>query len=146
MINIIELIIRRVGIFCCLLFICCGGCSVFKPEPKKVNRLQQVPDIDKDSMMEISPLTLRRKFGVGKLDRLNYKYHTVQKGETVYAISRKYDVKPQTVIAVNKLGKGGTIVVGQKLLIIFDKDFSVSSGFNSDNRLNGGMVREVRGK
>jgi hypothetical protein len=130
----------------CFVGFCCCGCAAFNSREKPVGRLNQVPDVDKDSMMEIAPLMLRRKLGVGRLDKLNYKYHTVQKGETVYAISRKYGVKPQAIIAVNKLGKGGTIVVGQKLLIIFDKNFSVSPTVNSDNRVNSRMVREVRGK
>lgn len=48
-------------------------------------------------------------------------YHTVQKGETLYSISRQYSerygMSVEKLIKLNNLGAKGTIVVGQKLIV-----------------------------
>jgi len=48
-------------------------------------------------------------------------YHTVQKGETLYSISRQYSerygMSVEKLIKLNNLGPNGTIVVGQKLIV-----------------------------
>jgi len=43
--------------------------------------------------------------------------HVVEKGDTVWAIARKYGVTPQEIIAANKLKEPHQIFPGQKLLI-----------------------------
>ncbi len=43
--------------------------------------------------------------------------HIVQKGETVWGIAKKYGVKPEEIIAVNKLKKPDEISPGQELII-----------------------------
>lgn len=54
--------------------------------------------------------------------------HVVQKGETLYSISRKYGSTVQSISNANGIS-GTDIKVGQKLIIPGDKDFS-SSGEN----------------
>lgn len=46
----------------------------------------------------------------------NFVYHTVEKGETLYAISRKYSVKVDDIKKLNNLGDAA-ISVGQKLRV-----------------------------
>jgi LysM repeat protein len=43
--------------------------------------------------------------------------HTVEKGETVWGIARKYGVDPQEILQLNRLEKPYTIYPGQSLLI-----------------------------
>ena len=48
----------------------------------------------------------------------NFTYHTVEKGETLYSISRQYGLKPQEIAKCNdEVGDKLTIHVGQKLKI-----------------------------
>ena len=45
------------------------------------------------------------------------KTHTVQKGETVYAISKKYGMKPDELRKLNNLGENDPVKPGQKLVV-----------------------------
>jgi LysM repeat protein len=45
------------------------------------------------------------------------KYHTVQKGETLYGISRKYGIREEELRKLNNLAKDPMLRIGQKLLI-----------------------------
>lgn len=44
-------------------------------------------------------------------------YHTIQKGETLYAISRSYDISPKQLIAYNNFDDIDVIRVGQRIKI-----------------------------
>ncbi|MFQ5861717.1 MAG: murein hydrolase activator EnvC family protein [Candidatus Brocadiales bacterium] len=46
-----------------------------------------------------------------------YTTHKVQRGETVWAISKRYNLSPQTIIQINGIKDVRNIEVGQKLLI-----------------------------
>jgi LysM repeat protein len=45
------------------------------------------------------------------------KVHTVQKGETIYGISKKYGMKPDDLRKLNNLGVEDTVKPGQKLVV-----------------------------
>jgi LysM repeat protein len=45
------------------------------------------------------------------------KVHTVQKGETIYGISKKFGMKPDDLRKLNKLGPEDTVKPGQKLVV-----------------------------
>jgi len=45
------------------------------------------------------------------------KFHTVQKGETLYRVSLKYNISVEELIRINNLSKNGTVYVGQKLKV-----------------------------
>ncbi len=45
------------------------------------------------------------------------KVHTVQKGETIYGISKKYGMKPADLRKLNNLGEEDTVKPGQKLIV-----------------------------
>jgi LysM repeat protein len=47
----------------------------------------------------------------------NGKYHTMQKGETLYAVSRKYNVKPKALIDANNFKDPNHLAVGTKVFI-----------------------------
>ena len=44
-------------------------------------------------------------------------YHTVQKGETVYRISKKYNISVEELQKLNNLSPGQALQTGQKLLV-----------------------------
>jgi LysM repeat protein len=45
------------------------------------------------------------------------KVHTVQKGETVYGISKKFGIKPSDLRKLNNLGENDPVKPGQKLVV-----------------------------
>jgi LysM repeat protein len=45
------------------------------------------------------------------------KYHTVQKGETLYGISKKYGISAEELRKLNNLSKDPSLRTGQKLLV-----------------------------
>jgi LysM repeat protein len=45
------------------------------------------------------------------------KYHTVQKGETLYGISKKYGITAEELRKLNNLSAGQPLRIGQKLLV-----------------------------
>jgi LysM repeat protein len=45
------------------------------------------------------------------------KIHTVQKGETIYGISKKFGLKPDDLRKLNNLGAEDTVKPGQKLVV-----------------------------
>jgi len=48
---------------------------------------------------------------------INYLFHTVKKGESIYAISKKYGVTSKTIKALNNLDENGSLSIGQTLKI-----------------------------
>ena len=68
--------------------------------------------------------------------------HLVEKGETLYGISRKYGVSVDQISAANKLGKDTMIKVGQKLTIPAKNSSSSASSTststsNTDSKTSG---------
>ncbi len=55
--------------------------------------------------------------GPAAVKRLGYITHKVRHGETVWAISQRYNLSPQTVIQINGIKDVRNIKVGQELLI-----------------------------
>jgi murein DD-endopeptidase MepM/ murein hydrolase activator NlpD len=53
--------------------------------------------------------------------------HYVQKGETLWGISRKYQVSLQSITSANRISENSRLVVGQKLVIPNVRNSSVSS-------------------
>lgn len=47
----------------------------------------------------------------------NPMYHVVQKGETLFGISRKYNLSVQELLSINKLSEKSTIYAGQRLRV-----------------------------
>ena len=54
--------------------------------------------------------------GIRTIDQKNYIVHKVEKGETLYALSRKYNVDVQSIIDFNPRSKNG-INIGQEIII-----------------------------
>lgn len=53
--------------------------------------------------------------------------HLVQKGETLWQISRKYQVSVQSIASANQISENGRLVVGQRLVIPDTRSSSKSS-------------------
>ena len=58
----------------------------------------------------------KRRFFKKKDNSKNITYYKVKKGDTLYSISKKYDVSLKELVKNNKL-KNNTIYLGQKLKI-----------------------------
>ncbi|MFH1102665.1 MAG: LysM peptidoglycan-binding domain-containing protein [Pseudomonadota bacterium] len=54
---------------------------------------------------------------IPKPAQVSEKYHTVETGETLYSISRKYEIKPDELLKINNLPNDSKIYPGQKLLV-----------------------------
>ena len=53
--------------------------------------------------------------------------YTVAKGETLFGIARKFQLTPDELIRLNKLPAGGTVRVGQQLILIGTADAAVAT-------------------
>lgn len=51
----------------------------------------------------------------GKITKI--KYHQVQAGDTLYSISKKFDLKVERLLKMNRMKPGSVIVPGQKLIV-----------------------------
>ena len=80
---------------------------------KKSN--ETIAKIDKLEKSTISPQRTISRIPAKK--RATSKTHTVVKGDTLYSISRKYNLSLERLSAINKLPKGAVIHVGQVLII-----------------------------
>ncbi len=69
--------------------------------------------------------------------------HVVEKGETLYGISRKYGVSVDQISASNGLGKDSMIKVGQKLTIPAKTNSSTGSSGSSSSS-NSGTATQVK--
>ena len=49
------------------------------------------------------------------------KYHTVQRGETLLKIGKKYGITVEELRKLNNLSKGQSIKIGQKLLVLVER-------------------------
>ena len=72
---------------------------------KKVNALERKPVAKKAS---VSPPPPKKKA---------VKSHTVAAGETLFSISRRYNLSVEQLKTINKLSEGAVIHVGQKLVV-----------------------------
>ena len=53
--------------------------------------------------------------------KVQNRYHTVQKGETLFKISKKYGITVEELRKINNLSGGQSVRTGQKLLISMEK-------------------------
>jgi LysM repeat protein len=44
-------------------------------------------------------------------------YHTLQRGETIYALSRQYNVRPKSILEANHFSDPNHLAVGTKVYI-----------------------------
>lgn len=65
--------------------------------------------------------------------------YTVQKGDTLYGIARKYGIKLNELLALNNLDNSATIKIGQKILVPSSK----SSGNVVASNSNGGKTSSI---
>jgi LysM repeat protein len=70
----------------------------------RVDKLQRQQVADRKAPVDSTPVSGRR-------------YHTVTRGETLYGISKKYDISLTQLRRLNKLSKTEEIYPGQKLLV-----------------------------
>lgn len=99
------------------------GESLFKVAKKyniSVGELKKLNDLSSDALSVGQKLLVSKagKSASNDTEKVttNVTYHTVEKGETLYSISRKYGVKVDTIKRLNSL-KDVTLSVGQKLRI-----------------------------
>ena len=51
------------------------------------------------------------------INRKNSKFYTVKKGDSLIKIAKKFSLKKDTILSLNKLDKNATIKIGQKLIL-----------------------------
>lgn len=65
-----------------------------------------------------------------------HKTHTVQKGDTVYSLSKKYKMSASELISLNRLPSSASISIGQVLKVKGKKETSSAGGNSSSSDLN----------
>ncbi len=78
---------------------------------KKINELAQ------KKAETASKQTTKQSVTPSAQETTKKKYHTVQKGETIYSICRKYGLEEEELRRLNKLSADATIHPGQKLIL-----------------------------
>lgn len=79
------------------------------------------------------------------IDGIDYYQHSIEKGETIYALAKKYDVEEELILRYNPHIKKG-LQIGQKILIPVNKE-SVDDQWTNPIRIeNGFYIHKVKKK
>jgi len=104
-----------------------------KKESNEKEPLQNIPQPFTNQQSDISAIGLTSKQETGttislaQTEKPKDVIHNVQKGETLWQISRKYQVSVQSIANANKITESGRLVVGQRLVIPKTRNSSISS-------------------
>ena len=86
---------------------------------KKSTKKTKTKKIKKEGKKKIPSQKVEKKRVDKTLEKKpKIRYHIVKKGDTLYNISRRYNLTVDQLRKINKLKKGGIIFLGQKLLVI----------------------------
>lgn len=93
-----------------------AGYATDKKYPQKLIYL-----IEKHNLDKFDKEVLKNKDSIKKeVKELELKVHVVEKGDTLYSLSRKYFISVPEIMRINKL-KNSTIYVGDKLIVKSEK-------------------------
>lgn len=84
---------------------------------KRLDKLEKEIQVLKKSVDEQSKDTIKAADSQAPRETSENIYHTVSRGETLYGISRKYEVPVSRLAQMNKLDAKQPINVGQRILI-----------------------------
>jgi hypothetical protein len=82
---------------------------------KQVNASQKKTDVAPVTTPPKAPTT-------SSAPKAKIAYHEVKAGETLYSISKQYDITVEELLQLNRMKTGSVIVVGQKLIVPSDSD------------------------
>jgi LysM repeat protein len=90
------------------------------PDPALLQRVdalaQKVEELEKQKQLAAEP-KVKAPSPSKPAAPAGKKYHTVQKGETLYGISKKYGINVEELRKLNNLSKDPSLRVGQKILV-----------------------------
>lgn len=75
-----------------------------------------------------------------RISEINNTYYTVKNGDSLWSISRKYDIKIQELISLNGLSKPYNIRSGQKLKIL---DYAINKNKQNIINLNNNYIKYI---
>ncbi|MEI6233782.1 MAG: LysM peptidoglycan-binding domain-containing protein [Planctomycetota bacterium] len=81
-----------------------------KPAPQPTYRASEQPAFQPSVQQQPTAALIAPSSGAGQ-------YHTLKQGETVYALSRQYGVKPKAILEANHFSDPNHLSVGTKVLI-----------------------------
>lgn len=97
-----------------------GNISTPVPDPVLLQRLdalaQKVEALEKQKQPAVEPKA-KPSAPAKPAVSTEKRYHTVQRGETLYGISKKYRISPEELRKLNDLSPDQSIRTGQKLLV-----------------------------
>ena len=88
-----------------------AGYATDKNYPKKLINL-----IESYKLFIYDDIVLKKRKQKNTNNKANYLKHEVNKGDTLYSLSKKYNVAIDDLMKINKL-KDGTLIIGQLLII-----------------------------
>lgn len=100
------------------------------PTPKATAKPQKVNDIDKTQVKKLKPINIKNNPNsnfVLKPGKFTLTTYTAKKGETFYTLSKKFNIRYRTLLAMNNT-KSPYLSVGQKVVI--DKAVKPTANFN----------------
>ncbi len=104
-----------------------------KKESNEKEPLQNINQLSVGQKLDIpaTDLAAEQETGastsVAKTEKSKGVIHYVQKGETLWQISRKYQVSVQSIASANQISESRRLIVGQRLVIPNTKSSSISS-------------------
>ena len=78
---------------------------------------KQLSDAQKKTAKTTAPLAEKPAEEEAPAPAAVIKYHQVQPGDTLYSISKKYDLNVEELLAINRMKADSVIVPGQKLIV-----------------------------
>lgn len=88
---------------------------ILRPVPKQ--SMVPVETIAATNTISTSPAENQDNSRIDAQERQEVLYHVLQKGETLYQISRRYNVKVQSLVAWNSIDDVSNLSIGQKLTV-----------------------------
>ena len=81
---------------------------------------------------KLSPIPSDPAFQTVEIAEPSFKIHTVQRGDSLWAISRRYNVSLDDLLVANGLNKSSVLVVGQQIRIPVEASTATIRGVTAD--------------
>lgn len=93
-----------------------------KLDPEKAKEVPPKPVVEKESIEQPPPPEIPAKPVAKKSETVKYIFHRVEKGETLYRISRNYGLTVEKLQELNNMKKDDLLIsVGQELIVRVEK-------------------------
>ena len=87
----------------------------------------------------------KQKIAKKSTNRKNSKFYTVKKGDSLIKIAKKFSLKKDTILSLNKLDKNATIKIGQKLILPLKTENKIAKANKKTKQLKNALKQFEKG-